>query len=85
MEEVAAVEKRGAKEIIQKQMCALDHTKHMGGVDCSDHYCTTRAFILKSLVVEKNLILVPGSVYCKFIHFVPQPETRDGNEINATC
>jgi hypothetical protein len=36
-------------------MCVLDYTKHMGGVQHSDHYCTTYVFIQEiSEVVEKT-------------------------------
>jgi hypothetical protein len=35
-------------------VCVLDYTNHMGGVDRSDHYCATYAFIRKSLKCREH-------------------------------
>jgi hypothetical protein len=34
---------------IQKSMCVFYYTKHIGGVDSSNHYCITFHFIWKLL------------------------------------
>jgi hypothetical protein len=49
MEKIVTIQKGGQQKEIQKPMCVPDYTKHMGGVDQSDHYCATYAFIHKSL------------------------------------
>jgi hypothetical protein len=73
MEKTVTIQKGGRQKEIEKPMCVLDYSKHMGGVDRSDHYCATCFHSEISEVVETTLFLVPGSVHCKFIHFVQQP------------
>jgi hypothetical protein len=38
MEKVVTIQKGGQQKEIEKPVCVLDCTKHMGGVDRSDHY-----------------------------------------------
>lgn len=49
MQAVQTIQKGNVQKEIKKPVCVLDYTKHMGGVDRSDHYCATYAFIRKSL------------------------------------
>jgi hypothetical protein len=50
MEKIVTIQKGvNRKKLKKKPVCVLDYTNHMGGVDHSDHYCTTYAFIQKSL------------------------------------
>jgi hypothetical protein len=49
VEKIMTIQKRGQQKEIQKPVCVLDYTKHLGGVDRTDNYCATCAFICKSL------------------------------------
>ena len=49
MRNKVTVDKGGKQREVRKPACVLDYTKYMGCVDRSDHYCTTYAFIRKSL------------------------------------
>jgi hypothetical protein len=49
LEKMLTIQKVGQQKEIKKPVCVLDYTKHMGGVDRSDHYCATYAFIWKYL------------------------------------
>jgi hypothetical protein len=41
VEKIVTIQKGGPQKEIKKPVCILDYTKHMGGVDCSNHYCAT--------------------------------------------
>jgi hypothetical protein len=49
MENKVTIQKGGQQKEIQKPVCVLDYTKHMDGVERSDQYCATYAFIRKFL------------------------------------
>ncbi|XP_023724806.1 piggyBac transposable element-derived protein 4 isoform X2 [Cryptotermes secundus] len=49
MEKIVTIQKGGQQKEIQKPVCVLDYAKHVGGINRSDHYCATYAFIRKSL------------------------------------
>lgn len=72
MGKIVTIQKGWQEKEIQKPVCILDYTKHVVGVDHSDHYCAAYVFIRKSPKWWNRLFLVPGSIHCKFIHFVQQ-------------
>jgi hypothetical protein len=58
MEKIVTIQKGGQQKEIQTPVCVLDYTKHMGGVDRSDQYCATYAFIQKSLKWWRKLFFL---------------------------
>jgi hypothetical protein len=65
--EVTELPCRYPKKPPMKPNVELDYTKHMGGVDHSDHYIAHIPVYEDKEVAQKNVLVASGSEYSEFI------------------